>query len=222
MRTTLRLLLLFTVVAIAAAVWLSPLRTHLTREEIRATVESVRTTPYAPILLIVMYAAGCVFAVPASIFIVAAGAIWGWLLGGTIALAGGMLGAAASFFTGRYFGAALGDHPGRSRRLLDTHLRDRGFRTLLIVRLLPVLPFAALNYGAGAMRVHPGVFLLSTFLGLIPSNYVFAWSADEIFNGSLSGRDVLLRLLTVAALCISAIVLTSLATRAFQKRIERM
>jgi hypothetical protein len=59
MRTTLRLLLLFTVVAIAAAVWLSPLRTHLTREEIRATVESGRDV----LLRLLTVAALCISAI---------------------------------------------------------------------------------------------------------------------------------------------------------------
>lgn len=132
-------------------------------------------------------------------------------------MAGGMLGAMASFFAGRYFGGAPSERPGRARRLLEAHLRDASFRTLLIARLLPVFPFAALNYGAGLARVRPATFFFSTLLGLIPSNYVFAWSADEIFNGSLSGRGVLMRLFTVAAVCIAAIVLPALAARGFRK-----
>lgn len=205
-------------VVAAGLVWVSPLREQLTRDEIRGMVESVRTAWYAPLLLIAMYAVGSVFAVPASLFIIAAGAIWGWALGGTFALAGGMLGAMASFFVGRFLGGQLPERHGRARDLLERHFRDASFRSQLVVRLLPVLPFAAVNYGSGVARVNSGPFFLSTLLGLIPSNYVFAWSADEIFNGSLSGRGVVLRLFAVAAVSITVIAIPSIAARALQRR----
>ena len=75
MRNRARFVLPAILLAAAAVVWFSPLREHLTRDEIRGAVESVRAAWYAPLLLIAMYAAGCVFAVPASLFIIAAVAI---------------------------------------------------------------------------------------------------------------------------------------------------
>ena len=214
MRRATRVLSLALLLAGFAAVWFSPLRDHLTREEIRAAVESVRATWYAPLLLIAAYAAGCVFAVPASLFILAAGAIWGWLLGGTFAMVGGILGAMASFEAARFFGGSL---PARAER----HLRGASFRSLLILRLLPLFPFAALNYGAGIVRADRRAFFLSTLLGLFPSNYVFAWSADEIFNGSLTGAGVFARLIAVAAVAVAAVLLPSVVARAMQRRAAR-
>lgn len=202
----------------AGLVWFSPLRAHLTRDEIRGMVESVRAAWYAPFLLIAMYAVGSVFAVPASLFIIAAGAIWGWALGGTFAMAGGMLGAMASFFVGRFLGGESAERHGRARDLLDKHFRDASFRSQLVVRLLPILPFAAVNYGSGVARVNSGTFFLATLLGLIPSNYVFAWSADEIFNGTLTGRGVLMRLVVVAVVSLAAISIPTIVARVLQRR----
>jgi uncharacterized membrane protein YdjX (TVP38/TMEM64 family) len=213
-----RVLLFVALLVLMGVVWFSPVREHLTRDEIRVTVEAVRATWYAPLLLVVMYAVGALCAVPASLFIIAAGAIWGWLFGGTLALVGGMVGAMASFFAGRFLGAALPERQGRTRDLLDRHLRDASFRSQLIVRLLPILPFAVVNYGSGIARVRTSSFFISTFLGLIPSNYVFAWSADEIFNGSLTGGGVMLRLFTVAAICVVAIAIPSAAARVLVRR----
>ena len=56
MKNRLRLLLLALLLAAAALVWFSPLRAHLTRDEIRGAIESVRTAWYAPLLLIAVYA----------------------------------------------------------------------------------------------------------------------------------------------------------------------
>lgn len=221
MRRRVRLAVLLFIAVAAVALWLSPLRSHLTREEVRATVEAVRAAWYAPLVLIAMYAVGCVFAVPASLFIVAAGAIWGWLLGGTFAMAGGILGAMASFFAGTMLDANVPLRYGRARRLVDEHLRGASFRSLLILRLLPLFPFAALNYGAGIVRVDTAAFFFSTLIGLIPSNYVFAWSADEIFNGRLTGGAMMLRLLTVAAICVAIVIVPSMAARVVQRRIAQ-
>jgi uncharacterized membrane protein YdjX (TVP38/TMEM64 family) len=209
-----RLFLLAAVVAGVAIVWLSPLRQHLTRDEVRQFVESVRAAWYAPLLLIAMYAVGCVFAVPASLFIVAAGAVWGWALGGTFAMVGGVLGAVATFYVGRSIGGSGDPKRKDAAPRLDRFLRNAGFRSLLIARLLPVFPFAVLNYGAGIARVNSTAFVLSTVLGLIPSNYVFAWSADELFNGTLTGRDLATRLFLVATVSIVAVVIPSAVARA--------
>ncbi len=213
-RAIARLALLAFLIAAFAVVWLSPLREHLDREHVRTVVESVRGAWYGPLLLIAMYAVGCVFAIPASLFILAAGAIWGWLLGGTYAMVGGILGAMASFFVGRF----LGDREGRARTSLEARLRDASFGSLLVLRLLPVFPFAVLNYAAGVVRVNTLAFFASTLLGLVPSNFVFAWSADEIFNGTLSGGAVFARLFTVAAVCLAAVAIPALAARALRRR----
>ena len=212
-----RFLLFVLLLAVAAGVWFSPLRDHLTRDEIRATIESVRALWYAPLLLVAMYALGCVFAVPASLFIIVAGAVWGWALGGTISMIGGMLGAMGSYWAGRLIGGTWADANGRTARAAARYLRDPSMRSLLIVRLLPILPFAALNYGAGILRVNASSFFVSTLLGLIPSNYVFAWSADEIFNGSLNGGAVLARLFAVAAVCVLIVAIPSFAARVVQR-----
>src|SRR5205085_7501610 len=90
-RTAIKVAVALIVIGGFAALWFSPLRTYLTREHIRVMAESVRGVWYAPLLLIVAYAVGCIFAIPASFFILAAGVIWGWKLGGTYALIGGVI-----------------------------------------------------------------------------------------------------------------------------------
>jgi uncharacterized membrane protein YdjX (TVP38/TMEM64 family) len=51
---------------------------------------------------------------------------------------------------------------------MDRELRDHGFRSVLAMRLLPVLPFAAINYGcaAGGTRLTP--FAAATAVGVVP------------------------------------------------------
>ena len=85
-----------TLVALAAGVvvlYASPLREYFTRQHLREGITLLRGLWYGPVVLIASYAVGCVFALPASIFVIAAGVIWGWKLGSVYAVAGGVIGA---------------------------------------------------------------------------------------------------------------------------------
>lgn len=92
-RNAIKLAVLAFLVAGVAALYFSPARTYLTKEHLRDLIAWLRGLWYGPIVLIALYAAGCVLAIPASVFVIAAGVIWGWKLGAVYAIAGGMLGA---------------------------------------------------------------------------------------------------------------------------------
>lgn len=199
--------------AIFLGVWFSPLREHLTRENIRAGVDQVRSLWYAPILYVLIYAAGCTVALPASIFVIAAGFIWGWLLGGAYAMVGGMLGAVISFFAARLLGEGLLVRFGRIGAVVAKQVDHAGFKTLLVLRNIPGIPFAVLNYGAGVAGVRFRDYFFATLIGIAPSKFVFTYCADALFNGSMSEGDALQRLVIVGVLVISLILLPTLVKR---------
>ena len=92
---------------------------------------------WAPLVLIGAYGIGCIFALPASLFIAVAGAIWGWRLGLAYAITGGMLGASLSYFTGRYLGEGLLDRFGKAGAAVKRQVARAGFKTMFIVRVVP-------------------------------------------------------------------------------------
>lgn len=213
-RLLLRLAAAALLLAVFAAIWFSPLREHLTRENIRAAVEQIRSVWYAPVIYVLVYALGCVVALPASIFVIAAGFIWGWLLGGAYAMIGGTLGAIVSYFAGRFIGEGLLDRFGRVGRMVRKQVDHAGFKSLLILRNIPGIPFAALNYGAGVagVRFFPD-YLLATIIGIAPSKFVFTYCADALFNGSMSEGDAFRRLAIVCLLVLAMILLPALIKR---------
>jgi uncharacterized membrane protein YdjX (TVP38/TMEM64 family) len=215
-RKAVKIAIALVVVCGIAALYFSPLRSYLTRDEIRNVAERVRGVWYAPILLIASYAVGCVFAIPASLFILAAGVIWGWKLGGLYAMIGGVLGATASFLVGRFLGEGVLTKFGRLGRAVEKQVEHAGFKSLLILRLIPLFPFAVLNYGAGVARLKILDFVFATALGLAPSNFVFAYSADAIFNGTMTEGDALKRLAIIAVLLIAVILVPTLLKRRFR------
>lgn len=186
-------------VAAVAAIYLSPARSWLTLENARATLDGLRSLWYGPIVFIVVYAAACVLAVPASIFVLSAGIIWGWAFGVVYALIGSILGAAASYFVARYIGGGLLQRFGRMGISAQKQLEKAGFRSMLILRLIG-LPFPVLNFAAGVARMKFSDFMLGTALGIIPSQFVIAYSADSIANGTLSGGDAMIRVFIAAGL----------------------
>jgi uncharacterized membrane protein YdjX (TVP38/TMEM64 family) len=110
----------------------------------------------------------------------AAGALFGAQLGLGAALAGTAVGAGISFGLGRLLGQdAL--RPLLKHKLLtkaDRQLSRHGFRTMLIMRLLPGIPFAGSNFTAAVSRMSWPAFLSATILGSMPNTaaYVVAGS----------------------------------------------
>ena len=216
-RKFLKLTLAAIVLGAIVALYFSPLRAQLTREHVVGAVAHLRGLWYAPIALILLYAVGCVFAIPASFFILAAGAIWGWKLGGTYAMVGGVLGATVSFLVARFIGEGLLEKFGAMGQKVKKQVTHAGFKSLLILRLIPVFPFAVLNYGAGVAGVRLRDFVLATTLGLITSNYVFAYSADALLRGDMTEGEAIKRLAFVGLLLISVIMIPTL----LKKRMSR-
>jgi uncharacterized membrane protein YdjX (TVP38/TMEM64 family) len=222
-RQAAKIALVLVLAGAVAAIYFSPLRQHLNKNDIRAAVEQFRGLWYGPIVLIAIYAIGCVFALPASVFIVAAGFIWGWKLGGSYALIGGLLGGTASFFVGRFVGEGLLTKFGRVGQVVRKQVDHAGFRSLLLLRFVPGLPFAAVNYGAGVAGVKVPDFLAATVIGLIPPNFVFAYCADALFNGSMTEGEAFKRLAIVCALMIVMVLIPMLAKKvAFSPRGEKV
>ena len=209
-RTIARIAVLVVLAGVIAAIYFSPVRQHLNKNDIRAAVEQFRGVWYGPLVLIAAYAAGCVLAIPASLFIIAAGFIWGWQLGGTYAMVGGVLGATLSFLAGRFIGEGMLHKFGRVGKAVAKQVDHAGFKSLLVLRFIPLFPFAVLNYGSGVAGVRLSDFVLATAIGLAPSNYVFAYCSDSLLNGTMSEADALKRLAVVALLMLALVGIPSL------------
>lgn len=216
-RAIFRIVVFVVLAAAVVGIYLSPAREHLTRENMRLFVGELRNVWYGPLIFIGAFLLACVLALPASVFVLAAGFIWGWFLGGIYSIAGGLLGAVASFYVGRFVGAGLLDKFGRIGRAVAKQVDHATFRSLVAMRFIPGIPFAVLNYGAGVAGVRIRDFIPSTFVGIIPPMFVFAYCADALFNGSMTEGDAALRLAIVLVLML-AITLLPVLVKKITKR----
>lgn len=212
-RTLFRIAVFVLLAAAVVGIYLSPAREHLTRDNVRAFVAHLRGVWYGPAVFIGAFMLACVLALPASVFVVAAGFIWGWLLGGIYSIVGGVLGAVASFYVGRFVGEGMLEKFGRVGRAVAKQVDHAKFRSLVALRFIPGIPFAVLNYGAGVAGVRIRDFVGSTLVGVMPPMFVFAYCADALFNGSMSEGDAVLRLAIVCALMLALTLLPVVVKR---------
>ena len=111
--------------------------------------------------------------VPRSAVSVLVGVVLGFGPGVALALGGGLLAGLAAFGLSRTLGRTAAVRlTGRRLARVDRLMTDRGFGAVLAGRLLPVMPFVVLSYGAGLTSIRWGPYALATAIGLVPSTIV--------------------------------------------------
>lgn len=142
-------------------------------EELAADVAG--SGPAAPTVFVLLYAVVTLVPLPKNVLTVVAGLLFGLVAGTALAWLGALLGAVAAFGLGRVLGRdAVERITGRRVARVDALLSRHGLLAVLAVRLVPVLPFTAINYGAGLTAVRRRDYLIGTALGIIPGTVAYA------------------------------------------------
>ena len=198
---------------VAAA--LTPAGDYLSREGIGQAIEWLRGSTAAPIIYITVYTAATALAIPGSILTIAGGAMFGVLWGTVYTTVGANLGANAAFGIARYLGRGGIERIAGSRLDgLDRATENHGFRGLLALRLIPAVPFNALNFGSGLTSIRWSRYAVATLIGIFPGTLVYTMFADALLVGSQeASRDALVRVLIAGALLVLLSFLPTLVKR---------
>ncbi|KAF4358730.1 hypothetical protein G4B88_015081 [Cannabis sativa] len=126
---------------------------------------------WGPLVLAVAYIPLTILAVPASVLTLGGGYLFGLPVGFLADSIGATLGAGAAFFLGRTIGKSyvvskLKDYPQFSSVAIA--IRRSGFKIVLLLRLVPLLPFNMLNYLLSVTPVPIGEYMLASWLGMMP------------------------------------------------------
>jgi uncharacterized membrane protein YdjX (TVP38/TMEM64 family) len=121
---------------------------------------------------------------------VAAGLLFGWLVGALAAMAGATLGAAVVFLVAR---TAVGDSLSRRAGPWLAKL-SRGFQKdalsyMLFLRLVPAFPFWFVNIAPAVLGVPFKTFVLGTVLGIIPATFAFASAGAGLDSVILAAKN---------------------------------
>lgn len=127
--------------------------------------------------------------VPASLVGIAAGALYGTLAGLPLATACTLAGAALSFWLSRsVLRPAISDYVGRRPRWrrLDRNLARDGWRLVGLLRVSPVMPFAATSFALGLSSIAFRPYLAGT-LAALPSLFGLVALGDAAGGLTVSG-----------------------------------
>lgn len=211
-----KLLLFATWLGGGAAVLLwTPLGQDLDREGILRWVEALRGWPWAPAVFVPAYTVAVALGLPGSALTLAGGAIFGLGWGTLFNWLGANLGANLAYLLARTLGREglvrlVGSRKGGRQALarMDETVASHGFRTLLILRLLPPVPFNMLNFAGGLVGIPWVPYALATALGILPGAFVYTLFADALLEGSTqASREALLRLAAAGLLLLALIFL---------------
>ena len=126
--------------------------------------------------------------IPGAPLAVVAGAIWDPFWAGVYTIAGGFGGALIAYGLGKLIGPSLiKTLTGKTFSLSTDHGTTYLGWLIFASRLLPILSFDLVSYGAGMARLSFPVYACATFFGMIPSTLLLTYMGD---NFQLSGGAI--------------------------------
>jgi uncharacterized membrane protein YdjX (TVP38/TMEM64 family) len=150
----------------------------------------------------------------ASALTVIGGLVFGTVVGGASVVVGATAGATIIFLATRTaLGETLRARAGPFLKRLQTGFDANAFSYLLTLRLIPAVPFWALNIAAGVFGMRTAPYVTATALGIIPGTFVYASvgagagvviaeGGELELSGLLLKPEVLLPILGLVALAL--------------------
>jgi uncharacterized membrane protein YdjX (TVP38/TMEM64 family) len=151
----------------------TPVKAFLTREALGDFLNAAGF--WAPLLFILVYAAGVCLFVPGTLLTALGAAIFGSYWGFLYVWVGAMLGSSAAFWIGRTLGrdfatSVIGDR----LKKYDDAIERNGFAAVLYLRLV-YFPFTAMNFGMGLTKVRFWDYFAGTGLGILVGTFIFTF-----------------------------------------------
>lgn len=134
----------------------------------------------APIIFIILFTFVPLTLFPDAVLAVAGGMVFGLFEGFVYTMIGALCGATLSFYITRILGQNfVKQFIKHDITHFDDVLQKNGFLIILLLRLIPILPFDVISYSAGVSKIKYKDFVLATFLGTIPGILVYVNLGDK-------------------------------------------
>ncbi len=201
---------------------LTPLSEYAEPQVIADFFRGLGTPWWSPLVFVPLYAGGVAFGLPGTIPTLAGGAIFGVARGMLYNTIGANLGALLAFLLARYLGRDFVARILKGRAAsLDEKIGEHGFGTILYLRLIPLVPFNALNFGAGISRVSLRDYVLGSLIGMLPGTLVYTYFADALIRGTAEAkREAFIHFLIAAGLLVAFTLLTGWIRRRRARAVE--
>jgi uncharacterized membrane protein YdjX (TVP38/TMEM64 family) len=181
--------------------------------QITSWLTAIKNEPSAPFLFGLIYFAGVVLALPGAVLTLFAGATFGFWIGLVVTVVAANLGCMATFWLSRVLGQGMVDRiakPGKFVDKINTMLDRNGFLVMLYLRLIPAIPFNAINYAMGMTKIKFGAYVLGNLVGMIPGTAVYIYLAASVVDIRSRPEGIIIPL--------ALLVLLSVGTWFFKKK----
>ncbi|MDF1513408.1 MAG: TVP38/TMEM64 family protein [Anaerolineae bacterium] len=163
-------------VLVGVALYYFSLYNTVNRENIESFVSGFGV--WAPVAYAVIYIAGSLIPLLAPMFSAVGGLLFGALKGTLIIMAVATVSALVPYSLSRRLGREWVEAKLKGKKLDNIYQQSEGskaFTFIVLMRLIPVLPWEIQNYVAGLTKVKTPTFMLGTILGIIPGSFSLAF-----------------------------------------------
>ncbi len=140
--------------------------------EVRQSIDSYGWS--APLVFVGGYALITLAPIPKNVLSAAAGLMFGLVTGVLLVWVAALVGALVAFGLGRVLGRDAVERLTSTRvHKVDELIARRGLLAVVVVRLVPVVPFTAINYTAGLTGIRIWHYSAGTAIGIIPGTVAY-------------------------------------------------
>lgn len=124
---------------------------------------------WAPVTYILLYTVGTILILPSTPLNLSGGAIFGPWLGTVWTTIAAVIAAVVAFAFTRTVGRDLVARKFAGRwEAMDAEMRQGGLFYMFAIRLLPIIPYGLVNFGAGLTSIRFRDYFVGTLLGTVP------------------------------------------------------
>lgn len=179
-----------------------PAAHYFNADQLRAWIETCRGSGWGVVVFVLIFMAGSILALPSVGFSLLGGVVFGFWPGVAYNLIGCNLGAVAAFLIARSLGRdsvrswVRGDKLHKFENAVERH----GYPVIVAFRILPILPFNAVNFGSALLRIRFRDYLAGTLVGTFPATVLFTYYATVPGGGRNWGLEAAVLSVAVAAI----------------------
>lgn len=175
----------------------------LSLETFASSGKQLSNLPMMPLIVVAVYMVASALAIPITLLIVVTIMLFGAWTGSVYALIGAELSALATFAIGRMIGKK------RVYKLIGTQynriwnsLGEKGFLTIITLRIIPVAPFSIINIGASVSAIKVKDFAVGNLIGILPGIVMNAFIVKSLMVNYNEPNILTFSFLVVAILLI--------------------
>ena len=153
---------------------------NITMESFKTKIDSLGV--WGPIAYIAFYVVRPLVLFPAAVLSASAGVIWG-VKGLIYLLIGAYISAFAEFLIARYVARESIERllKGKASHF-NKVIEKKGFIAVLLIRLIPNVPWDVQNLGLGLTKVKFRDYVLATVIGILPGSFVLVYFGSSFIS----------------------------------------